>query len=310
MATDSPPTPSTAGQRTSEKVMVGTSSPTVLRRWIASELRRLRESLGLSQADAARFLRCQVPKISLIESNQRHVREADLKKLLTLYEVPEVEWDYYLTVAQRSRAKGWWEQYDERTVPQAFAYYLGLEQGAERLRVYHPALIHGLLQTREYAEAVLEHTPNGLSPEWIHRVVALRQRRQIALRRSRNPLHLSAVVDESALRRVLGGPKVMQEQLEHLVELVEQYANVTVQLMPFDRGAVSAGFSIISFPWADDSVVFTEHQDRDQGAVTNLESVEAVDAHSYCFERLSALALSPDESKEVLLQAAADYARR
>lgn len=290
--------------------MVGTSSPTVLGRWIASELRRLRESLGLSQADAAKHLRCQVPKISLMESNQRHVREADLKKLLELYEVPEEEWEYYFTVAKRSREKGWWERYDERTVPQGFAYYLGLEQGAEQIRSYHPVVFPGLLQTSEYSAAVLEHSPNALGPERIRRVVALRQRRQTAFRRSNNPLHLSAVVDESALRRVLGGPRVMQDQLEHIVELVNGYPNVTVQLIPFDRGAVSAGFSIISFSWADDSVVFTEHQDREQGAVASFESVDSVDAHSYCFERLRALALPPDESKEVLLEAAADYSGR
>lgn len=281
------------------------SSPTVWRRWIANEMRRLREASGRSQADAADFLGCQVPKISLIEGSQRNIRDADLTKLLTLYKVPEVDWDYFLTAAKRSRLKGWWETYDAGTLPAPFVHYLGLEQGAEQIRTYHPAIFNGLLQTPEYAAAVLEHSTKGLSPEWVHRSVALRQRRQSALWRDRDPLQLYAVVDESALHRALGGAEIMRTQLQHIVDTVESYPNVTVQLMPFERGVFSPEFSIFSFPWPDDpGVVYLEHH----GGGTYLESLPEIDALSYSFERLRTAALPPQESAEMLLQAASEYA--
>lgn len=282
------------------------SSPTVWRRWIAAEMRRLREGSGRSQADAAEFLGCQVPKISLIEGGQRNIRDDDLQKLLVLYEVPESEWDYFKNAARRSREKGWWETYDDGNIPASLAQYLGLEQGAEQIRSYHPAIFHGLLQTPEYTAAVLEHSLTGFSPERIRRAASLRQRRQAVLWREEDPLRLSAVVDESALRRVLGGPEVMRAQLAHIVDIVSKYPNITVQLLPFDRGVISAAFSVLSFPWATDPGVVSLEQHG--GATIYLDSIDEIDNHSYLFERLRAHALSPEESARMMIQAADGYA--
>ena len=286
------------------------SSPTVVRRWMATELRRLRVEAGLSQAEVAKQLGCRVPKVSLMESAQRNVQENDLDKLLRLYDVPKGRWAEYKGAAKSVRRKGWWELYDESTVPHWLEFYVGLEQGAARLRSYQPAIFHGLLQSREYATAVLRRSPIAMGEERIAEVVELRARRQAALDRQDEPLKLWAVVEEAVLRTALGSSDVMRGQLEHVLDVVGRRDNVTLQVIPADVPADHdsgyGAFSVLSFSWpSDPGVVYIEHR---AGAVY-LEALPEVDTHSQAFEKLVDVALSPDESLKRVRLSAEEYAR-
>lgn len=301
--------------------MTRTSSPTVWRRWLAHELRRLRLEAGLSQGDVAKTLGCRVPKISLIESTDRNVQEADLDKMLALFDVPKAKRPPYFDAAKNARKKGWWETYGENAVPQWAELFVGLEQGAERLRTYQTAIFHGLLHTPEYAAAILrsstvigaddEVAGMALSEERVDLLVDLRTRRQEAMWRDTDPLHVEAVVDEAVLRHVVGSRDTMRAQLEHVVETVRKHDHVTVQIIPFDHGAALEAtygpFSILSFPGRNDpGVVYIEHR---SGAMF-MESFSEVDTHSLTFQRLEALALPPDESLQMLRRVAKEYARQ
>jgi transcriptional regulator with XRE-family HTH domain len=284
--------------------MTRTSSPTVSRRWIALELKRLRHDAGLSQAEVAKVLRCQVPKISLMESAQRNVQDADLDKLLALFEVPDNRRSQYFDAAKNGRKKAWWERYEDHVIPDWLEQYVGLEQGAERLRSYQSAIVHGLLQTEDYIGALLKSSPT-VSEERIQQIVDVRLHRQGALSRASDPLQMWAVMDEAVLRQVVGSHKIMQAQLEYLVDVAAEQSNITIQVLPFDRGAAyEAGygsFTVLSFPWRNDpGVVYVENR---SGAFC-LESLRDVDAHSRIFDHLQALALSPEDSLGMLRDAA------
>lgn len=288
--------------------MTHPSSPTVWRRWMAFEMKRLRQEAGLSQAEVAKVLDCQVPKISLTESAQRSVQEPDLQKLLELYKVPEERRLDYVEAARKARKKGWWERYGPHTVEQSLEFYVGLEQGAERLRTYQPAIFHGLLQTPEYAEAVLRRTTSAISQEKVGRLVEIRTHRQTALWRDLDPLRMWQVVDEAALRRVVGGRPVMRAQLTHLVEVVGKSSHITVQVIPFETGAYDGSygpFTILSLPWPGDLGIVCLEQRWDH---MYLDSLPDIDAHSQVFEHLCALALPPDESVDLIRSVAEGYA--
>jgi transcriptional regulator with XRE-family HTH domain len=280
---------------------------------MAFELRRQRQEAGLSQADVAKVLDCQVPKVSLTEKGQRNVQEDDLHKLLELYQVPEDRRQHYITAARNMRKKGWWERYGQHTMPPWLEPYVGLEQGAERLRAYQPSIIYGLLQTPEYAAAVLRRTVPATSSERVDRLVELRMQRQQALWRATDPLRLSVVMDEAALRRVVGGDEIMHAQLERIVDVAGEHRHITVQIVPFGRGAYETTygpFSILSFPWPTDrkgvydpGLVYVELRTRAE----YLDAVPDIDLHSQVFEQLCSLALPPDESVDMIRNVAEDY---
>jgi transcriptional regulator with XRE-family HTH domain len=284
--------------------MTETFSPPVWRRRIATEMKRLRRTAGLSQAEVAVHLGCRVPKISLIESSQRAVQDDDLQKLFELYDVADVDRDYYLTANKLGRQKAWWERYDEHILPASSKTYIGLEQGGHSLRGYSMPF-HGLLQTPAYASAVLANTPVAvMGDELIRRKVAVRRRRKEAITREVDPLRLSLLVDESALHRVVGGPDVMREQLEHVLRLIRDHPHISVRIVPYESGAAFHDFSIISFSWPDDpGVIYMEHSTG-----VFLESLADIDAYVRVFKRFSEVALSPEVSVEVIEQAAAMFA--
>jgi transcriptional regulator with XRE-family HTH domain len=293
--------------------MTQPSSPTVWRRWMAFELRRLRQDAGLSQADVAKHLGCKVPKISLIESGQRNVQEDDLHRLLSFYEVPDGERSGYLEAARAGRKKGWWERYSQHTMPPWLEPQVGFEQGAERARTYHPTIITGLLQIREYAAAVLRRGVPDTSQEKVERQVELRLKRQEALWRDADPLHLWAVMDEAVLHRVVDSRETMRAQLAHILDVVDKHRHVTVQIVPFERGAYDqtyVPFVILNFPRStepgaayDPGVVYIEHRSHS----VHLDALSDIDQHSQAFERLCALALPPDESIDLIRNVAEVY---
>jgi transcriptional regulator with XRE-family HTH domain len=238
------------------------ASPTVWRRWLACELRNMRAAAGLEQKQVARALRCTVTKVSYFENAQRPVVPRDLDEiLLPLYGIPEERWPVYLEAAQEARKRGWWEDYDDDVLPEWFRRYVGFEQGAADLRTYEPQFVSGLLQTADYMAALSRGSPVDLTERQVAQRIELRLRRQEVLTRTPEPLRCWVVLDESALRRAAGGPQVMQAQLDHIVD-VAQRPNVTVQVLPFSRGAhpgIGSGFTILRFPWGTDpGVVYLE----------------------------------------------------
>lgn len=283
------------------------TSPTVWRRWLAFELTRLRTEAGLEQKDVARALRCTITKVSYVENAERPVMLRDLDEvLLPLYDVPADRRASYIQAAKDSRQKGWWERYGTDAVPEWLSLYIGLEQGAAQLRIYDAQLITGVLQTESYTNAVVRRGTAELSEEQIARRVEFRATRKAVLTRKQNPLRLWLVLDEAALRRVVGSPAVMRDQLNHLADAAEQ-AKITLQVLPFDHGAhpgMQGPFTILNFPWpADPGLVYIEHR---SGAFY-LEEPQEIDAHTVAFEHLCAHALSPDESVTMIRNVAKEY---
>jgi transcriptional regulator with XRE-family HTH domain len=285
------------------------ASPTVWRRWLASELRRMRSEAGLEQKQVAHALRCTVTKVSYFENAQRPVVPRDLDEiLLPLYSVPEERWPMYLDAADAARHKGWWETYDEDVLPEWFVRFVGFEQGASELRTYEPQFVAGLLQTPGYTAALMRGSHADLGEDQIARSVDLRARRQTVVFRDANPLRCWVVLDEAALRRAAGGPRIMQAQLQHLVEAAQR-GNVTVQVLPFRRGAhpgIGSGFTILTFPWpTDPGVVYVE---SGWSAGVYLEEPHEIEDHRQIFERLCALSLDPDASIGMMRDLAKEYA--
>lgn len=286
--------------RLREVLVTEASSPTVWRRWLAFELARLRREAGLDQKDVAKALRCTVGKVSYYETAERPVVLRDLDEvLLPLYNVPQDRWPQYLQAAKDSRQKGWWERYDTSTLRTWFSPFVGLEQGASRIRIYEAQLIPGLLQTKDYAESIVRRgTAERAEPD-IARFVELRMTRQSVLHREPNPLRLWAVLDEAALRRVVGNPTVMKDQLLHLAEMA-RHPEITVQVVPYANGAypgMTGRFQILDFPWsADPGVAYIEHR---AGALY-LEEPHEIEAHTVAFEHTCVLALPPDDSATMI----------
>ncbi|MGH3929515.1 MAG: helix-turn-helix domain-containing protein [Pseudonocardiaceae bacterium] len=288
--------------------MAETSSPTVWRRWLAFELTRLRQESGLDQKAVAKALRCTVGKVSYYETAERPVVLRDLEEvLLTLYNVPPERWPAYLQACRDSRQKGWWESYSTDTLPSWFSLFVGLEQGATQLHTYEAQLVPGLLQTREYADAVTRRGTAERSEAEIERLVELRLTRQAVLHREPDPLRFWAVLDEAVLRRVVGSPAIMRDQLRHLATMARQ-PKITVQVVPYVNGAhpgMAAGpFQVLGFPWpSDPGVVYLQHR----GGGLYLEEPHELETHTVAFEHLQVLALPPDESSIMIENAAEEF---
>lgn len=285
-------------------------SPTVWRRWLAAELQRLRAEAGLEQKQVAKALRCTVTKVSYFENAQRPVVPRDLDEvLLPLYGVPEARWPEYLAAAHRAREKGWWEDYDDVVLPEWFSRFVGLEQGASELRVYEPQHVPGLLQTPDYVEAIIRSSAlTDMSDDDVARRVGLRVRRQGVLTRPVAPLRLTVVLDEAVLRRVVGGPQAMADQVAHLIA-ASRRPNVVLQVLPFDRGAhagMAGGFSIMSFPWATDAGLGFLESAWSVGVY--FEQPHEIEMQRRAFRKLCDLALPPEDSRRVMERVAGDLA--
>jgi transcriptional regulator with XRE-family HTH domain len=266
-------------------------SPTVRRRRLGIELRRLRETAGLMIEDVAVHLECSSSKVSRIETGKAVPRVRDVRDMLELYDVTDTQADLLLTIVREAQQKGWWTDYED-VLPAAFETYVGLEAEASSLRTFQHH-VHGLLQTEGYARAMLRggHLSDS---EGVERLVALRMRRQDMLTKP-TPIELWAVIDEAALHRLMGGAEVMQGQLAHLVEVAE-LPNVTLQVLPFAKGAhagVIGAFTLIEFPDATDNDVV--YVDSPAGNIY-LEKDKDLRRYTLVFDHLRAAALPPDES--------------
>jgi transcriptional regulator with XRE-family HTH domain len=267
------------------------SSPTVRRRRLGNELRRLRLSAGVTIDQVAKHLECSESKISRIETGQVTALPRDVSDMLKLYEVGGDQQDELMQLAREARKKGWWHAYGG--VPPRSAY-IGFEAAAERISTYEPMVVPGLLQTPAYARTVIRTTYPNLSAEDIEqriRVLGVRQ----ALLKQEDPLTVQAVLDEAVLRRPIGGPETMRAQLLRLAEAAE-LPTVTIQVMPLRVGehmGLCGAFTILSF-WepTQPNVVYLEDTTRE----SFLEAEEETRQYELAFEQLCGAALRPDAS--------------
>jgi transcriptional regulator with XRE-family HTH domain len=269
--------------------------PTVRRRRLGSELRRLRESQSIKLEVVAERLGLAPSTLSRIETGKAPTRTAYLNALLDLYGVADAsQRQALLDMARAGHRKGWWAVWDG-VLPTGFGIYVGLEAEAASLRVYEAQVVHGLLQTADYARAVMTAVRRRQTPEEIERLVELRIQRQSVLHRP-DPLELWLILDEAVLWRMAGPSQLMSQQLEHLYE-ASQWPNVTLQILRFSSGlhpALGGSFAIIEFPERlDPDVVYTE-------GVTGQAYIEERDrevrAQAESFDLLRASALPPAES--------------
>ncbi len=273
--------------------------PTVLRMLLGGQLRRLREAAGITPERAGYEIRASRSKISRVEHGRVGFKERDVADLLTLYGVTDEKVrQRMLMLAQQANSQGWWARYDD-VLPDWFETYVGLEQATSLIRTYELQFVPGLFQTSDYARAVTVLGHRAAPPEEIERRVSLRLNRQQILSRADSAPKIWAVIDESALRRPLGGREVMRAQLEHLIELTES-PQVTLQIMPFDRGGHSAAggsFAILRFAAPDlPDIVYIEQL---TGALY-LDRPEEIDHYREVMNSLSAEAETPTESERQL----------
>jgi transcriptional regulator with XRE-family HTH domain len=272
-------------------------NPTVLRILLGSQLRRLREEKNLTREEAGYTIRASGSKMSRLELGRVSFKERDVADLLILYGVRDADQrDALLSLARQANEPGWWHRYSD-VLPNWFHAYVGLEEAAARIRTYESHLVPGLLQTEDYARALIGGQ-STMRPTEVESRVRLRMDRQRLLTRT-DPPRLWAVVDEAALRRQVGGPDVMREQLEHLVA-VTKLPNVTLQVMPFHFGGHAAEgqpFVILRFAEPDlPDVVYIEQLT----SALYLERREDVDHYAGVMDRLAVQAEEPDSSADFI----------
>jgi transcriptional regulator with XRE-family HTH domain len=224
------------------------AGPTVVRMLLGARLRRLRKAAGITRGQAGTTIRASGSKISRLELGRTGFKARDVSDLLTLYGLSDdAERATLLGLATQASAAGWWHSYSD-IVPAWFEPYLGLEQAASVIRGYEVQFVPGLLQSPDYARAVIRLS-DGLSEADAEQRVTLRMHRQQVLHRARPP-HVWAVIDEAALRRPIGGRAVMRAQVEHLVQMSRR-SHVTIQVMPFSAGGHAAAggpVTLLRFP--------------------------------------------------------------
>lgn len=274
------------------------SGPTVLRILLGSQLRRLREAKGVTRDDAGYTIRASGSKISRMELGRVSFKERDVEDLLDLYGVDEEEAQALIALARQANSPGWWHKYSD-VLPDWFQVYVGLEEAALLIRLYEVQFVPGLLQTADYARAVIRLGLPSASADEVERRVGLRLARQEVLKKESGGPRLWAVVDEAALRRPIGGGEVMRAQLVRLIEAARE-PNITLQVVPFRSGghAAEAGaFTIMRFPEVDlPDVVYLEHLT----SALYLDKREDVEKYTEVMERLSVEGESPERTIDIL----------
>jgi hypothetical protein len=270
------------------------AEPTVVRMLLGNQLRRLRETLVVSNERAGYEIRASRSKISRMENGRVSFKERDVADLLTLYGVSDQQLrTVMLDLAKRSNAPGWWAKYSD-ILPDWFEMYLGLEASASILRTFELQFVHGLFQTEDYARAVMVRGHASAPDNEISRRVSLRMKRQDLLL-GQDPPQVWAIVDEAVLRRPVGGREVMRAQLHRLLE-VSEIPHVTIQVMPFGHGshaAMGGSFTLLRFNEPDlPDVVYIEQLT----SALYIETRSEVDHYLEVVNRISTEALTPTAS--------------
>lgn len=283
---------------------VGFGNATVGRMLIGARLRQLREEKAISRVEAGYTIRASESKMSRLETGRVSFKERDVNDLLMLYGVTDPdERDCLLDLVRQANQPGWWRDFDD-VMPGWVESYIGLEEAASTLRTYETHFVPGLLQTPDYARAVLASGMPPLQGHDLDRGVELRLRRQRVLSRS-NPLRIWAVVEEAALLRLVGSEDVHRRQLEHLLEMTAR-PHISVQLLPVANSAHALGggaFSILRFE--DHAVPDVVYVEQLTGA-TYVDKFEHVSKYAEVMTRLGVESLTPEASADHLAKLLAD----
>jgi hypothetical protein len=282
------------------------SGPTTLRIILGGHLRRMRAAAGISRSDAGWEIRSSESKISRMELGRVGLKERDVADLLKLYGLDDdEERERLLALAREANNPGWWHRFGD-VLPSWFHSYLDLEASAQLIRIYELQFIPGLLQTKEYIRAVIQLGRGMIPAEEVERRISLRVNRQEVLTRASDPVRVWAVIDEAALRRPIGGTKVIIEQLNHLIE-VSHLPNVTLQVVPLSIGghaAAGGSFSILRFPDTDlPDTVYIEHLT----SALYLDKLDELDQYTAAMESLCVAAPQPSKTRDLLLEIRKDF---
>lgn len=279
-------------------------SPTLRRRRLSAELLLLRERARLTANEAAKRLDWHPSKLTRIERNEwKRPSPRDVQDLLDLYEMTDdAQRDRLITLAREGRQRGWWHPY-EGGLSQQYSTYIGLEAEASAVVNFEALMVPGLLQTADYARALIRGGQAEITEEEIERRVEIRMARQEVLNRE-DPLRFSAVLDEAALRRRVGSEESMRGQLRHLLEIAK-LPKVTLQVIPFNAGphpGALGPFAILEFPdVGDPNAVYVENL----AGELFIEQLHEVDRFAVAFQRLTAVALGPEDTITMIAAIAA-----
>jgi transcriptional regulator with XRE-family HTH domain len=271
------------------------SSPTVRRRELGAILRALRNDKGLTVEEVAALLLCSPSKVSRMETGHGIATARDVRDLCNLYGVTDgAERDRLTQLAREGKQQGWWQLYDPK-----YATYIGLEAEALAISGFQSSVVHGLLQTADYARAASERAMPRLDAGQIDLQIEAKLTRQRLLTQA-DPPRFDVVLDEAALHRVVGGHAVMAEQLARILDM-SALPNVTVQILPYERGAhpaLESNFTILELADPTPGSVYVE------GMVgfLFLERTEDLERYHEVFRELQSMALSPAASTEFLTQ--------
>jgi transcriptional regulator with XRE-family HTH domain len=275
-----------------------TTGPTVRRRRLGSELRKLRDASGMKLEEVAAELGVAPSTLSRIETGKAPTKSAYLSQMLEMYGVTDpAQRQVLVDMAREGHRKGWWAAYDD-VLPSGFDIFVGLEAETTGIRSYENSVVYGLLQTQDYARAVLRELLPRHTDEQIDRQVDLRMARQRRLEEE-PALDLWVIHDEAVIRRAVGGAAVMRGQLTRLLE-VGARPGMTLQVLPFESGAhagMRGPFSILEFPDRTDSRI--AHVES-MGGFIYMEKDREVRTCSDAFDRLRAAALAPGASADLI----------
>jgi transcriptional regulator with XRE-family HTH domain len=268
-------------------------SPTVRRRELGALLRKLRTDQGLTVEQAAQQLMISMSKLSRMETGHGAATQRDIRDLCDLYDITDqAERNHMMKLAAEGRRQAWWQSYEL-----GYATYVGLEAEAMTISAFQSSVVHGLLHTADYARAGHQGAMPLLDPDQIELQIEAKLTRQRILTRA-DPPRFSAVLDEAALHRVVGGRQVMAAQLAKILDLAA-LPNVTIQVLPYDIGAhpaTESNFTILELPAPTPGVVFVE------GLIgsTYLERDDDLVRYQMIFRKLEAIALSPQGSRDLI----------
>lgn len=278
-------------------------SATVRRMLVGAQLRRLREDKGITRAEAGYTIRASESKMSRLELGRVAFKERDVSDLLMLYGVTDPEErDAVIALLEDANRPGWWREYED-VMPGWFQNYVGLEAAARVLRTYETHFVPGLLQTGEYARAVLASTTPPMTGRDLERAVALRTTRQRVLTRP-DPLRVWAIMDEAALRREVGSREVHRGQLEHLLELLER-PNVALQVLPMSTGVHAGGGSFSLLRFGDQDLPDVAYVEQLVSALY-LDKLEHVERYTEVMDRLALASMTPETSADFIAKLLSD----
>lgn len=281
--------------------MTKSPGPSVRRRQLGAMLRKLRSDAGKTRKDAAAWLEIGEPTLSKIELGRQAIKGPHVRLLCQLYDVDAGTLDTLLRLSREANQRGWWAAYRD-TVPEWFRQFVGLESDAADIWEYQAEFVPGLLQTPRYVEAITRASRPDATDEEIARAVELRRERQARFNGGEPP-HLHVVTNEAVIRRIVGGPDVMHEQLDHLYD-ASQRQHVSLRVLPFTAGAHAAmagSFVMMQFP-EEDSPAFV-YVENDRGAIYQEDPGDIV-RYSLMVSQFDAMALNEDHTRAMLQRAA------